>query len=551
MKSAEYNVAFSVNQWILKLPQKEALVLGKNCGGQYQYSGLTFFELGERIDRYAQQLLAEGLKPGMKTLVFLKPGLEFAPLTFALFKIGVIPVFIDPGMGVKNLLSAIKEVRPEGLIAEPIVHAIAKIFKGTFSSIQFYFIRKKVPFIFSNIPVLGRPKKNLQEKVTMLPVAKEQMAAILFTSGGTGVPKGVVYTHGIFNAQIKMLKEMFALTDQDIDIPGFPLFSLFTLAMGMKSCPPDMNPARPAQANPRKLVQNILDQKATFVAGSPAIWEKVAQFCVAHNITLPTVKYLVMFGAPVRPEIHQMFSQVLTNGTTYTPYGATECLPVSCIRGDTLLQDFLPYMKEGKGTCVGLPTPGQRVAIIPINDGIIPEFDLETGALPPYQIGEVVVQGPTVTPQYYKRDKQTALAKMHDKDGHIWHRMGDLGYLDEQGRLWFAGRKNHRVVTQKGLLSPIQCEAIFNRHPAVKRTALIGLGPYGQQRPGLIIEWKKMGMITHHKQDLLELKQMANDFPHTQEIDFFMGYRKFPVDIRHNIKIDRNALRNWAAKRVQ
>lgn len=145
--------------------------------------------------------------------------------------------------------------------------------------------------------------------------------------------RNVVYTHKIYYEQTRLLQELFSLDENEIDFPCFPLFSLFTLCMGMTSCIPDMNPSQPAKADPKQLVQNIKDNKVTFMAGSPAIWEALGSYCIKNNITLPSVKYLVMFGAPVRNELHKRFSRILPNRTTYTPYGATESLPVANISG--------------------------------------------------------------------------------------------------------------------------------------------------------------------------------------------------------------------------
>lgn len=523
------------NKVAIKAPIKR---LGK---GQYIYESLTFDELLKRSWSFAKGFQDMGLKKGDKTLVFVRPGLDFPAITFALFQLGIIPVFIDPGMGRKNLLHSIEQVKPKALIAVPEVHFLRLFFRKSFSSVTH--------FITTGGLTWGKMKSiNHLKKLEAIPIETEihpdELAAILFTSGGTGVPKGVEYSHKIFSTQTMMLQEMFNLSHEDIDIPGFPLFALFTMAMGMTSCIPDMNPSKPGQANPNKLVQNILDNSATFVAGSPAIWERVADYCFNNDITLPSVKYLVMFGAPVSSEIHRKFSKILTNGTTYTPYGATESLPVANISGEYLLQNTVDDTRNGKGTCVGKPVKGVEVKIIQITDLPIENVSdmtfKSTG-----EIGEIVIKGDIVTKKYFEMENKTKEAKIYGED-YLWHRIGDLGYFDDKGQLWFCGRKTHRVQTEEELLSSTPCESIFNEHPRVKRSALVGINQTkkGYERAGLVVELN--GRVSNTKKLKEELFKLGKGHSLTKNIDDIWFHDSFPVDVRHNIKIDRLKLRDLA-----
>ncbi|WP_127715928.1 fatty acid CoA ligase family protein [Halobacteriovorax sp. HLS] len=498
----------------------------------YIYESLTFSELIAKAQSIANGLLEMGLKKGDKTLVFVRPGLDFPAITFALFATGIVPVFIDPGMGRKNLLKCIEQVKPVGLIAVPEVHILRLVFRKKFKSVKHFVTTGKLRW--SSMKTLRAlttyPAKNFET-----PKNDDDLAAILFTSGGTGSPKGVEYTHKIFTTQTKMLQKMFSLTESDIDIPGFPLFALFTMAMGMTSCIPDMNPSKPASADPKKLIHNINDNRATFVAGSPAIWERVGKYCEQNKLTLPSVKYLVMFGAPVSLKIHEQFSKILTNGTTYTPYGATESLPVACISGKEILEKYAQRNKEGKGTCLGPAVAGCEIKIIKITDAPIESVD-QMHELPINEIGEIIVKGDTVTKSYFDLADKTKEAKIYDTDS-LWHRIGDIGYLDEDNNLWFCGRKTHRVETQKELISSIQAEAIFNNHEKVKRSALVGIGPFGAQKPGIVIELNDSKVDKNQLKQ--ELKSLGKKYSHTQDIEDFWFHPSFPVDVRHNIKIDR------------
>jgi acyl-CoA synthetase (AMP-forming)/AMP-acid ligase II len=541
------NIAQRIEVLALEQPQKKATLFPKRSNlfgvSKYSYQNLNFETLNKRASQYAEGLLNAGLKPGDKTLLFIKPCLEFHALVFALFKAGIVPVLIDPGMGRKNLMQAIQDVKPKGLIAEPIIHLIKLFYPEVFSSIQVQVSNRSIPF--TNIHNFYKWEQ-LPGTLKAKSVSKNELAAILFTSGGTGKPKGVEYTHTIFDQQTSILQEMFSLSHDDVDLPGFPLFSLFTLAMGMSSCVPDMNPSKPASCNPKKLVQNIIDTSSTFLAGSPAIWLRVGKYCQQESIQLPSVKCLAMFGAPVSNELHRIFERVLPNGTTYTPYGATESLPVSNISGKQVLNETAQDTDKGQGTCVGQPAPHIQIKIIPISDAAISDIS-QTPTLPPMVKGEIIVNGGVVTAAYHKESRATGLAKISDSTTArgFWHRMGDIGYLDHQGRLWFCGRKSHRVETEKESLYPTPIESVFNNHPMVQRSALIGIGEYGKQIPAIVIQPNEEEMFDVRELKL-EIAEFAKENPMTQKIQKIYLKETLPVDIRHNIKIDRLKLKSEA-----
>ncbi|HEX4591580.1 MAG TPA: peptide synthase, partial [Gemmataceae bacterium] len=167
------------------------------------------------------------------------------------------------------------------------------------------------------------------------------------------------------------------------------------------------------------------------------------------------------------------------------------------------------------------------------------------------QIGEITVTGPFVTKAYHARPEATKLAKIIDKEGRVWHRMGDVGYVDDRGRLWFCGRKAHRVTTATGTLYTIPVEAVFNTHPAVYRTALVGIGPAGKQTPVLCIELERDARKTDRTQLTRELLEIGAKHDHTRGIRFISFHPGFPVDVRHNAKVFREKLAVWAAKRMR
>jgi len=533
------NIAQRIRSVAEQFPEKRSVVFSKRAKGQnYEYPYYSFKEFEERSNQFANRFIKLGIRPGMRTLLFVKPCLDFSVITFALFKVGAVPVLIDPGMGFKNLLSCIRQVRPEAMVSIGLVHWMRRFKKSYFKNIL---VKISLQNVWGNTAWLYKNLEEESKHFEIYPAKMEDYSAILFTSGGTGIPKGVLYTHGILHAQTDALKSMFNLDENQIDMPGFPLFALFTLAMGMTSVIPDMDPTRPAQCDPAKIVKNILDQDASFVAGSPSIWAKVGHYCLKNRLSLPTVKYVVMFGAPVRSEIHEMFQNILPQGDTYTPYGATECLPVSLISGKEILQGKKRQTEQGAGTCIGQVIQNTEVKIIKSSD--IPLIHFEE--MPSNEIGEIIVSGPQVTPAYFDMPHETEKAKILI-DGKLWHRMGDVGYLDDEQNLWFMGRKTHQVIVdQNTVFYPIRIEAIFNQHPLIKRSALVKLTRGGSVFPGLVIERKdqSIGLDDKFQSELLSI---ASSSPHTKVIDHFFVHPAFPVDVRHNIKIDRVRLSHWA-----
>ncbi len=313
---------------------------------------------------------------------------------------------------------------------------------------------------------------------------------------------------------------------------------------------PEMDPRKPAQVDPQKIIGPIIHHGVTNMFASPALLNRVGRFGRQNDVRLPTLRRVVSAGAPVSPANIDQFAGMLSpTAEVHTPYGATEAVPIISIGSREILSETRVLSEQGYGMCVGRPLPHTRIRIICISEEAIDTWDddlrVETGV-----IGEIVVQGDLVTRRYYDNSKADALAKIADGDG-FWHRMGDLGWRDRQGRIWFCGRKNHRVVTATGEMYTIPCEAIFNNHPRVFRSALVGIGTPPQQEPVICIERhpdQPAGDDGPLKEELLAL---AAGNPLTAAIRKLLFHPSFPVDIRHNAKIFRERLATWAAARIR
>ncbi|MCH7507697.1 MAG: AMP-binding protein, partial [Proteobacteria bacterium] len=379
----------------------------------------------------------------------------------------------------------------------------------------------------------------------------QDMAAILFTSGSTGPPKGVVYRHRHFSAQVEMLKNAFGIQAGEVSLPTFPPFALFDPALGMTTVVPQMDPSRPAKANPELLVRAIDEFKVTNIFASPALLDTLSRYVVERGKRLESVTRVISAGAavPIRT-IRRMQKALYRDAEIHTPYGATECLPVSSISAGQLTSKIQDMSESGEGVCVGLPIEPNHVRIIKISDLAFNDFS-ETTEMPPGMPGEIVVSGPSCTDSYWQRDADTSMAKIVDANGTIWHRMGDAGIMDGTGRLWYCGRLSQRIETGQEVLFADQCEAVFNQHPDLLRSAVVGIGARGAQIPVLCIEVKGKLSVVDTERVHFDLLQLAQAFALTRSIRTVLFHPGFPVDIRHNSKINREELVQWATKKMQ
>lgn len=561
-----FNIADRLKQVAYERPFQKAVVVPREYD-QYNhrvYAHRTFRQLDEEADWVARGLFEMGVRAGDRLALFAPPGLELLSLVFGMFRTGATVVLIDPGMGVTNLVECLAETDPCGFVAVPRAHLARLKY------------RKRVPNARFNVCIggpklglLGRPYPRLlasgrKSSATLPETKSSDTAAIIFTSGSTGPPKGVVYEHGMFDAQWQLIQKQYQIAPGEIDLPAFPLFGLFNVAMGVTTVVPEMDFTRPADVDARLIVEAIADQGVTQSFGSPAFWRRVGRYCVGKNtnsvandganeITLPSLKRALSAGAPVPPDVLEDMSQAMTHpeASFHTPYGATESLPACTISSKEVLNETAARTRGGHGTCVGRPFDGIDVRVIQIPDRPVSRM-IEVVNAAVGEIGEIIVSGPSVTNEYYQRPVANAQSKISDDTGCLWHRIGDVGYFDADGRLWFCGRKNHIVQTADGPLYPVQCEAIFNEHEHTARTALVGVAQRESDNllPVLVVEpsaghWPRTTAQKHAF--VASLHQVGQAHEKTREIVRFVFLRSLPVDTRHNVKINREQLGEWAA----
>jgi acyl-CoA synthetase (AMP-forming)/AMP-acid ligase II len=543
------NIADALRGAARDAPERIAMRIpdGYAADGAARWRELSYRELDAGSDAIAAGLVAVGIGPGVRCVLMVRPGEALFLLMFALFKCGAVPVLVDPGIDRGALKACLAEARPEAFIGIPLAQAASMLLGWGKATIRTRVTVGRTWFWGGHTLDAVRTLGATSPPATG-PRAADDLAAILFTSGSTGVPKGVEYTHANFLAQVDLIRAAFGIEPGEVDLPTFPPFALFDPGLGMTSVIPDMDPTRPGSADPRKLVGAIQAHGCTTLFGSPALLDNLTRHAQAHQLQLPSVRRVLSAGAPVRPEVVERAYRMLPpDATVWTPYGATECLPVAVIEGREILR-VRARTDEGGGICVGRPLPANTVRVIRIDDGEIAQWSDDL-VLPPGEIGEITVAGPSATRGYFGRDAATRLAKIREGD-RLVHRMGDVGYFDDEGRLWYCGRRSHRVVTRRGTLFSECVEGVFNAHPAVRRTALVGVGPVGDRMPVLCVELADRSRTTEWPRVKAELRELGDRHAASRGLREFLLHWGFPVDIRHNAKIGREQLGFWASQRV-
>ena len=548
------NIAVHLAEMARLQPSRPAVICarGRDAQGAVTYEQLSFAGLERMSNRLARALEGAGIGRGVRAALMVPPGLDFFTLSFALFKAGAVPVLIDPGIGLASLKGCLAHARPDAFIGIPRAHAARVLFGWARGSVRINVTLGRQWFWGGDTLTGLRDRVPADRPFAAIEPAPEETAAVLFTSGSTGTPKGVVYTHQIFGAQVDHIRRLYGIEPGETDLATFPLFALFGPALGMTAVVPEMDASRPASADPETLIGAIRKFGTTNMFGSPALIDRVGRHGEAHGIKLPSLRRVISASAPVAARVLERFAAMLPPGAqVFTPYGATECLPVASIGSDEILGETRLRTEEGAGVCIGRPLPGVETRIIRIVDGAIALWD-DALELRDGEIGEIAVKAAHATRDYFDLPAATALAKIRDPaNGGFYHRMGDVGYFDGRGRLWFCGRKAHRVVTPQGTRFTIPCEGVFNRSPRVFRSALVGVRRNGAMEPVLCVELEPAAARDSKEAIRAELRELGSRHEATRHIEIFLFHPAFPVDVRHNAKIFREKLAVWARKQLR
>jgi acyl-CoA synthetase (AMP-forming)/AMP-acid ligase II len=574
------NVADRLTAIAAKMPDAAAIATpgSGDAAGKRAYAICTFGELEADSLALARGFIDLGVRPGQRLVLLVKPGIEFVKLVFALLRTGAVTVLVDPGMGRKHLVNCLAAAEPDGFIAISPAQAARAVLRRRFPKAKLN-VTVGRRWFWGGVTYRQLLASGHRSHAELPETNANDAAAIIFTSGSTGPPKGVLYTHQMFDTQAAEIEREYGIVPGGADLACFALFGLFNSAMGVTTVFPRMDFSRPASAEPRELLAAANDWQVTQAFASPAVWDRLSRHCQATGERIPTLRKVFSCGAPVPASVlERTLATVHPNAEMHTPYGATESLPVATIEAREVLGETAARTREGAGVCVGRKFDTIDWRIIRISDSPIASID-DVEELPVGEIGELIVRGPQISPTYVValqplappggssadhaairdgmvRDPRAepgaaqfnATSKIRDGE-QVWHRIGDVGYFDDQRRFWYCGRKSHRVETGAATLFTECCEAVFNAHSDVRRTALVGVGSRGGQTP--VIVYEPAAANVDDGSAARQLREIAARFAHTREIRHFLPYSPFPVDVRHNAKINREQLSLVAAQILQ
>lgn len=502
----------------------------------------TFGALWRLVQQYRRGLVSRGMVPGDRVLMLVPPGIDFIAFTLAILGNGGIPVFVDPGVGTENLKRCIDNAGVIGVISVPRAVPLRAAWFRQFQTVRYHCLVSEL------MPLPGTSGVFRAEfEADELPeVERSGVEMIAYTSGGTGVPKGVLFSPQMLKEQMAIFDSVFGYRSGQVDLPLLPIFSLFDVALGVTAVIPPIDPGAPLSFDPEQLAEVITRHQVTSSFGSPTLWRKLAEWAIRGGHQFPSITRVFIAGAPVSDSVIETVRAALPDGEVYVPYGATEALPVSVITGAERLtlrkEEGIATSADGQqGLPIGRTVPGLAVQVMPLGTAAAENSwgdPCETG-----EIGELWVSGPTVSRGYLHRTGDSAAKRF--VEGLWWHALGDVGYLDREGMAYFCGRAAH-IVRGARLWCPIPVEQIVNQVSGVRRSALVDLG---EGRAGVVVEPQDapLGSAELDRGELI--KRVTAELERhnlTKEITEIFFHPSFPVDGRHNAKIFRDRLSLWA-----
>jgi len=494
---------------------------------------VDFGDLKGRVEATAAGLSVAGVMPGDRVALMVPPSVDLTVALYACWRLGATIVLVDAGLGPRGMGGALASAAPDHMIGISRALVAARLLRWPgrrFSVEALPRSQQRLLNVVGDLRTMAGSNAPLPA-----PPSDHAVAAVAFTSGATGPSKGVVYRHHQVQTQRDTLMDLYDVSPQDRLVAAFAPFALYGPAMGITSVVPDMDVTAPSTLDAAALGAAVMGVDATLVFASPAalvnVVKTAGRLTIEHRRAFENVRLLLSAGAPVRPSLLRAANSLFPNAVAHTPYGMTEVLPVADI---TLAE--IEAATGGDGVCVGHPVPGVEVLVSALDD------DGEaTGKLS----AEVGVMGEVVVRAGHARDGYDRLWHTQHRASQSpgWHRSGDVGHLDESGRLWIGGRTGHVITTAHGPVTPVGMEQLIEELAAVDAAAVVGVGPPGAQQTIAVVE--TADAVRRPRLGDLGLHTRVRERV-TGDIAAVLTVPQLPVDPRHNSKIDRTRVARWA-----
>ncbi len=488
------------------------------------HPSISFADLNRRVLDLAAGLSLDGVRPGDRVAVLIPPGIDLMVAVYACWRAGASIVIADAGLGLRRMADALRSAGPDHVIGIPRALLAVRALRVPGRRIEDLAAVESVGREErERRPASGGRGGSSPHTDTTDPVVDHE-AAVLFTSGATGAPKGVVYRHSQLLAQLAAVRRVMDLGEGDRLVAAFAPFALYGPALGVPAAVPEMDVTKPATLTATRLAEAVAAIGATVVFASPAALRNVVATAdgldAGGSAALGGVRRLLSAGAPVPAALLRRVQELIPQAELHTPYGMTECLPVTDID-----LAAIEAAGSGNGVCVGRPIAGVRVRLAPLDaDGSAAPDLVDT----PEVTGEVCVAAGHVKDRY---DRRWA-AERASRRNPGWHRTGDVGHLDAEGRLWIEGRLVHVITAAEGPLTPVGIEQRVESLPGVRLAAAVGVGPEGAQQLVVVVEADRDGLA---EPALAAAVRAVVD----QSVAAVLTTARLPVDIRHASKIDR------------
>jgi acyl-CoA synthetase (AMP-forming)/AMP-acid ligase II len=522
---------------------------------------LTFVELEQAATHSAGLFQQSGLQVGDVVLIFQPMSAELYIALAGIFRLGLVAMFIDPGQGLRHIAQCCASQPPKAVLASNIVHRLLAL-SPTLRRIPLKFAVEELAVQAKSVPKfapLGRRAWQTHRQTVQHPhyfsAQASDPALLTFTSGSTGHPKAALRSHDFLMSQHQVIAECLALTTGSVSLATMPIVLLSNLAQGITSVIPAGDLRSPGKTDPALLATLIQAENVSSTVASPALLERLADYCQTQQQTLPSLCKIFIGGAPVFPKTLQRLQQVASHAEIVTIYGSTEAEPMAKIAFNQVQMADVQAMLAGGGVLVGVPVPAIRLAILPDRWGkpLLPMSQSEFECLQCSRgvVGEIVVSGAHVLSGYL-HGKGDAESKFR-VNGSSWHRTGDAGYLDGQGRLWLMGRCSARLQDERGKTYPFAVECALSQLPAVQRSAFLShnarrvlvvqitdaSASLCERLKGVLFPFRKrVQPIIAPTLDLTKLKAWVA----WAQVDEIRVFKHIPLDVRHNAKVDYPAL---------